>query len=593
MQVAILAIACDRAPRARGKGIKSHLFQIQTACFESSFSLYQRVTGAHERRFPLPTSKLPVRPSLESLRKQAKKLARDITTGDVVAISRARAQLPQAELPLSQREAQLVLAREYGFSGWKDLVKEVEERLGRGLDWAVSAVRRIIHDNDLEGLRKLLAQYPALLSWRQDEHDEGLLGMATRSYGDSGNDFAEQHFTRKACAELLLNAGAIVMPRVCDDVIKSRAKGLIDLFHRKGLFPRTLRFFAALGDMDALRTRLDTNADELAAVNEAFMHACHLQHAGAAGLLLERSVALDAELGRKIDGGPGRSALIQYFIANKPDVHGPDPFDPWRDFDKQQVDYAMRDGDMTALVDGLRREPWMLSEASVKFQTRLIEVAVLNDRTALLHALIDLDPAVLHTRVPPPSQAIQFAFTYAKTHFLPLLLRIWPLPDDLPHGAGSGDLGRVKRWFDTDGKPVLGDLAIHFPLNDAHYCSDFVSWFGERPDVQRVLDTALAWAVLNNHFEVADFLLAHGADINTNWCSHEPASILHELVWHKNYQAMQYLIERGIDMTIRDYRWGATAEGWARVAAKDEKLGQFLRDAQERASSQRAEDSGK
>ncbi len=100
--------------------------------------------------------------------------------------------------------------------------------------------------------------------------------------------------------------------------------------------------------------------------------------------------------------------------------------------------------------------------------------------------------------------------------------------------------------------------------------------------MQQVLDTALAWAVINNHFEIADFLLAHGADINTNWSSHEPASILHELVWHKNYEAMQFLIDRGIDMTILDYRWGATAEGWAAVAAKDEKMAQWMRDAQQR-----------
>jgi hypothetical protein len=112
------------------------------------------------------TSKLPARPSLESLRKQAKKLARDIAAGDAGAIARARAQLPQAELPLSQRDAQLVLAREYGFAGWKDLLKEVEQRLGRGLEWAVSEARRIIDDNDVEGLRRLLAEYPALLSWR-------------------------------------------------------------------------------------------------------------------------------------------------------------------------------------------------------------------------------------------------------------------------------------------------------------------------------------------------------------------------------------------------------------------------------------------
>jgi hypothetical protein len=62
----------------------------------------------------------------------------------------------------------------------------------------------------------------------------------------------------------------------------------------------------------------------------------------------------------------------------------------------------------------------------------------------------------------------------------------------------------------------------------------------------------------------------------------KPASILHELVWYKNYEAMQFLIDRGIDMTIHDYRWGATAAGWASVAAKDEKMAQFLRDAQQR-----------
>ena len=186
----------------------------------------------------MTTSKLPARPSLESLRKQAKKLARGIAAGDAGAIARARAQLPQAELPLSQRDAQLVLAREYGFPGWQDLVKEVKQRLGRGLEWAVSEARRRIHDNDIEGLRQLLAEYPALLSWRADENDGGLLGMATGSFGDSFDPFREQHFTRAACAELLLDAGAVVAPSVCDGLIRSRAKGLIDLFHRRGLLPR-------------------------------------------------------------------------------------------------------------------------------------------------------------------------------------------------------------------------------------------------------------------------------------------------------------------------------------------------------------------
>jgi hypothetical protein len=137
----------------------------------------------------------------------------------------------------------------------------------------------------------------------------------------------------------------------------------------------------------------------------------------------------------------------------------------------------------------------------------------------------------------------------------------------------------VKRWFDPAGRPALGDLANHFPANDS-WIRGNLQW-GE-PSVQQVLDTALAWAVLNNHFEIAGFLLGHGADVNTNWSSHEPASILHELVWHKNYEAMQFLIDHGIDMTTHDYRWDATAVGWAAVAAKDEKMAQWMRDAQQR-----------
>ena len=101
------------------------------------------------------------------------------------------------------------------------------------------------------------------------------------------------------------------------------------------------------------------------------------------------------------------------------------------------------------------------------------------------------------------------------------------------------------------------------------------------PSAQQVLDTALAWSVVNRHFDVADFLLEHGADINTTWSSHEPASILHELAGvHENYEAMRFLIDRGIDMTLKDYRWHATAQGWARYAAKNEKMAQWLEDAE-------------
>jgi len=520
---------------------------------------------------------LPARPSLESLRKQAKKLARDIAAGGAGAMARARAQLPRVDLPLTQRNAQLVIAREYGYAGWQDLTAEVSKRLGKGLEWAAAQARRIIHDNDVEGLKRLLAEYPALLSWPGDG-DDGLLGMATSAYGDAGDPERERWFTRAASAELLIEAGAVVSPSVCEGLLQSRAKGLLQLFHRKGLLPRTLRFFAALGDLDAVRTALDENGHDLATVNEAFVCACRFQHRAVASLLLERSIALDFDLSRQIDGGVGRRAFITHFIEKgRSRATGAGL---WIAFVMDQVWRAAHDGDVTAFVGGLQREPRLLADDWVDFQGGLIGAATLNDRGAIIAALLDLDPAILRRQPSPEFHPIALALTYAKTHLIPLLTRIWPLPDDLPHAAGMGDLARVKCWFDESGAPALGSLEKHFPCNDPHTLKhDDLQW--GTPTAQHVVDTALAWAVINGHFDVADFLLEHGAHVSTNWNSHEPASILHHLVFLPDpYEPMRFLIDRGIDMTIKDYRWNSTAQGWALYAAKDEKMAQWLEHAE-------------
>jgi hypothetical protein len=254
----------------------------------------------------MTTSKsLPARPSLESLRKQAKKLARDRS--------------------VSLRDAQLVLAREYGYAGWQDLTAEVSKRLGKDLEWAATQARRIIHDNDVERLKQLLADYPALLSWQGDDKG-GLLGIATGAYGDAGDAERERWFTRAACAALLIDAGAVVTTSVCEGLLQSRAKGLLELFQRKGLLPRTLKFFAALGDIDAVRTALDEKGNDPAAVNEAFVRACLFDHQAVASLLLAQSIALDPELGQNVDARLGRPAFIKYFIETRPEgvCHGAD-----------------------------------------------------------------------------------------------------------------------------------------------------------------------------------------------------------------------------------------------------------------------------
>jgi hypothetical protein len=254
-------------------------------------------------------------------------------------------------------------------------------------------------------------------------------------------------------------------------------------------------------------------------------------------------------------------------------------------FREQQIMRALDEVDLAAFVSGLQREPWLLGDAHVEFQAELIGRATLRDRGEFITALLDLDPALLRRQPPPRPHAIEFALTYARTHLIPVLARVWRVPDDLPHAAGLGDLARVKHWFAESGAPALGDLDNHFPCNDRR-ARQMLQWGA--PAAQQVLDTALAWSVVNRHFEVADFLLGHGADINTTWGSHEPASILHELVGQVgtgenprgNYESMQFLIDRGIDMSIKDYRWNATALGWALYAARDEKLARWLEEAE-------------
>ena len=195
-----------------------------------------------------PSKFLPPHSSFESLRKQAKKLVRQFAAGDPDALARVHAQLPAPILPLSLRDAQLVLAREYGFAGWQDLRAAALRLEGKGLEWAAAEAERAIHDNQVERLAQLVREYPALLSWRGDS-GESLLGFATGSFGDSGDPYREKMFTRLECAEFLLDAGATAEPAIWEGAIRARAKGVL----LQGRAPAAVRHRSVHGPCGAPR----------------------------------------------------------------------------------------------------------------------------------------------------------------------------------------------------------------------------------------------------------------------------------------------------------------------------------------------------
>ena len=79
------------------------------------------------------TPRLPNRPSLEQLRKQAKELLRQLRSGDPSATTRLHAHKPNISDPILA-DAQYVLARERGFDSWPKLVHHLDATRPPGLD---------------------------------------------------------------------------------------------------------------------------------------------------------------------------------------------------------------------------------------------------------------------------------------------------------------------------------------------------------------------------------------------------------------------------------------------------------------------------
>src|SRR5437867_123253 len=78
-----------------------------------------------------PTLRLPSRPSLEKLKKDAKQLLRDFRAGDATALQRVKGFHPRPSEFSNLRDAQLTLARQYGYPDWQQLCTAAELKLLR------------------------------------------------------------------------------------------------------------------------------------------------------------------------------------------------------------------------------------------------------------------------------------------------------------------------------------------------------------------------------------------------------------------------------------------------------------------------------
>ena len=83
-------------------------------------------------------------------------------------------------------------------------------------------------------------------------------------------------------------------------------------------------------------------------------------------------------------------------------------------------------------------EKWEPKEVIVTFHGNRLngKYVLFQTRSAKDWMIHRMDPPADPDREPMPA------------HLVPMLTRIWPLPDDLPHAAGTGNAAAVARWFD-------------------------------------------------------------------------------------------------------------------------------------------------
>lgn len=141
---------------------------------------------------------------------------------------------------------------------------------------------------------------------------------------------------------------------------------------------------------------------------------------------------------------------------------------------------------------------------------------------------------------------------------------------DLRFAAGLGELDVVKNWFDADGSLKRGAGALADPYGQELKQRGQSPFRCERTR-PNILSQALCFACVHNQLEVANFLLAQGADINAIVPGLDmKATVLHRVATADGRfspsqieAAIRFLLDRGANPAIRDEVYRSTPIGSA------------------------------
>jgi ankyrin repeat protein len=451
------------------------------------------------------TRRLPARPNLEHLKKQAKVLHEQLASGNPQAHERFRALLSRSAPATPQlADAQLALARDYGFASWAKLKAHVEAQTPADPPAELVAA---IHTNDAGRVRAVLERYPALRTQLNDTMP-GLHFGATPL-------LAAVPFTNREMIDVLLAAGADINQRshwwaggfgVLDD-----DRGLASFLIERG-------------------ARVDVNA------------------AAKLGMMdvLERLVAADPELVHA-RGGDGQTPL---HVAPTIDVarwlldHGADIDARDVDHESTPAQYMVRDRQEVARL--------LVSRGC---HTDILMAAALGDVDRVRRHM-DENPKCIRMSVSPRWFPMQDPRAGGSIY-------IWTLgqhvtPHIVAREFGHDDVVRLI----LERSPEELKLAVACELGDE---STFQRLLAARPNIAATLSDDdrrhLVSAAQNNNTNAVRLMLAAGWPVVVR--GQHGGTPLHWAAWHGNAAMVREILRYDPPLELRGDDHDLTALGWA------------------------------
>jgi tetratricopeptide (TPR) repeat protein len=211
---------------------------------------------------------LPANPSISNLKKQAKSLKKAYASGDTDAVGRVNRFHPGATeiTELTLRDAQLTVAREYGFDGWHELNVAVGERMVEERDlhrwfgtqlnngsWAVIADGSVGPDSPVSDRESALySAYASAYHWRM--------------VGNEANKARGEHLIARVASAIGEPELALKHALRCLEIIEDNPNETSD-WDEPFAYEAIARANAALGRMETARDALERAVDLTQAVS--------------------------------------------------------------------------------------------------------------------------------------------------------------------------------------------------------------------------------------------------------------------------------------------------------------------------------------